>query len=260
VANRRPRWTFVLQNATAEEREQIYKRVARCGRIYFSPEDCSCEEDRQKVLREWQRLIGDKILPAAHGTVWEGYARERLSDDWPHVRSIRDSLRLRFPYAYHSADIDREMSRLLAILEDDDKGVLERTAKKVSAKSDPIEDIHYLIVLSRLRAARSKEITWSTATALLALDAKLDARKANRDSNWPLRMIELHRELARKDPALNNAILADDAFGRPDHAIWTHAPGFDRKKAASVFLARAAKDRSYPWSARTCAVDRRIAR
>src|SRR5262249_48386639 len=37
--------------------------------------------------------------------------------------------------------------------------------------------------------------------------------------------------------------------GRPDHALWTRAPGFDRPRAAAVFLARAAKDRDYPWSA-----------
>jgi putative heme-binding domain-containing protein len=242
-------WNNLLLNGTTKDREEIYQRVARFGRMYFNSTDCSGEQERLGILRFWQSVVGDRILPSARGTVWEGYARERLADDWAHVQSIRATLRLRFPYAYNDADIDREMSRLLAILEDDDKGVLERTTKKITAKSDPIEDIHYLIVLSRLKAARSKEITSSTATALLALDAKLDARRANRDSNWPLRMVELHRVLAKKDAALNDALLAHKDFGRPDHAIWTQVPGFDRKKAATIFLARAAKDRSYPWNA-----------
>src|SRR5262249_2689285 len=68
-----------------------------------------------------------------------------------------------------------------------------------------------------------------------------------RDTNWPLRIAELHAELAHTDPQLNTALLASKDFGRPDHALFTKCPGFDRRKAAEVFLARAAKDEEYPW-------------
>src|SRR5207237_10579623 len=132
-------------------------------RACLDPRGHSSNEERLGVLRLWQCMVGDRTLPAARGTVWEGYARDCLSDDWPHVQAIRSSLRRLFPWKL--PDLDREVSRLLAILEDDDKGVLERTAKKISVTSDPIEDIHYLIVLSRLKAARSKEVTSRTAAA-----------------------------------------------------------------------------------------------
>src|SRR5262249_41322722 len=72
---------------------------------------------------------------------------------------------------------------------------------------------------------------------------------------WPLRVAELHTELARNDPGLNAAILADGEFGRPDHALFALAPGFDRlqARAAEVLLKRARAqgegDDAYPWSA-----------
>jgi putative heme-binding domain-containing protein len=146
-------------------------------------------------------------------------------------------------------DINRELARLLAILEDDDAPTLDRITTWFKADSDPVEDIHYLIVTSRLRAARSKDMTSRVASALLALDEKISKRKLTRDNNWPLRMTELHRELAKKDAALNDALLSHKDFGRSDHVVWTHAPGLDRKKAARVFLARAARDRDFAWNA-----------
>src|SRR5262249_52334806 len=108
---------------------------------------------------------------------------------------------------------------------------------------------HYLIVLARLKAKRTAAVTKAVADALIRLDAKIVERKQNRDSNWPARMTELHAGLAEKDADLNKAILDHEDFGRPDHVLWTHAAGFDRAKAAEVFLAKAKKDRSFEWNA-----------
>jgi putative heme-binding domain-containing protein len=235
-----------LPGASVEEHEAFRNYALKWVILFGSLKDGGREE-LMGVLRRLQVLLGDRILPAARGTVWEGYARERASEDWLHVQVIREATRNAYPHRL--ADLNRELSRILAILEDDDKHVLEHTAKMLSAKSDPVEDIHYLIVLSRLKAARSQEITARSAAALLALDEKITARKLNRDSNWPPRMTELHRELARKDAALNGALLSHKEFGRPDHVLWTHAPGFDRKKAAAIFLARSVKDRGFAWNA-----------
>src|SRR5262249_23996336 len=107
---------------------------------------------------------------------------------------------------------------------------------------------HYLLVLSRLRGARPPEVTRQTARALLALDRKLTRARYHRDRHWPLRVAELHAELARRDPGLNAALLADREFGRPDHALFARAPGFDRAGAAEAFLARAEKDKDYGWT------------
>src|SRR5262249_1019071 len=125
----------------------------------------------------------------------------------------------------------------------------DTVADRLSATSDPVEDIHYLIVLAHLRAPRSPALTGRVAGALLALDRKLAERHRNRDRHWPMRVAELHAELARKDPALNAALLDAADFGRPEHALFAQCPGFDRRRAAEIFLERAEKDANYPWSA-----------
>jgi putative heme-binding domain-containing protein len=84
---------------------------------------------------------------------------------------------------------------------------------------------------------------------LLALDAKLTRAHANRDQHWPLRIAELLAELAHKDSKLNAALLAHADFGRPDHALFALCPGFDRRRAANLFLERAAKEADFTWNA-----------
>ena len=118
------------------------------------------------------------------------------------------------------------------MIEEDNPALLRKMAERLTDSSDPIEDIHYLIVLARLKGARPSSVTRATADALVRLDAKITARKLNRDSNWPLRLAEVHQTLAAKDAALNAAIVGHAEFGRPDHVLWTRCQGFDRRWAA----------------------------
>jgi len=74
-------------------------------------------------------------------------------------------------------------NQVLAMVEDDDPVFLSKLAERLTPSTDPIEDIHYLIVLARLRAPRSASITSRTAGALLALDRKISQRHLNRDHN-----------------------------------------------------------------------------
>jgi putative heme-binding domain-containing protein len=202
-------------------------------------------EVRLDAVRIVQLALGDLLAPKAKGSVWEGYSRRR--DDIPVTAEARAALRAAFPSGH--ADLDRELSRTLAMIEDGDPGTLARIAARLTDGSDPVEDIHYLIVLARLRAPRTEGITKRVASALLTLDAKAVRRHANRDTNWPLRLAEAHTELARKDAALNAALLAHPDFGRADHVLLTRCPGFDRGRAAEIFLTRSAADEDFAWSA-----------
>src|SRR5262249_24093266 len=130
---------------------------------------------------------------------------------------------LRGAFPSGQADLDREIGRTLAVLEDDDPAVLSRVAARLTGKSDPVEDIHYLIVLARLPAPRTRSLTPRTAGALLALDAKIVRRKLNRDGHWPLRIAELYAGLVKKDPRLGKDILAHPDFGRPSHVLFVPA-------------------------------------
>jgi putative membrane-bound dehydrogenase-like protein len=201
---------------------------------------------RLVAVRLLQLSLGGLMSPKARGLVWEGYSARLATLDRERVALAAPVLRKAFPSGH--ADLDRELSRTLAVIEDDDAGVLAKVADKLTADSDPVEDIHYLVVFARLRATRTPALTRRVASALLALDRKLAQRHLNRDTNWPLRVGEMYSELARKDPSLHAALLADPQFGRPDHALFAGSPGFDRRRAAEVFLARAAKDDDYPWT------------
>jgi putative heme-binding domain-containing protein len=203
-------------------------------------------EARLVSVRLVQMALGRLTAPRVAGTVWEGYTlRLGTRPDLP--EDLLSALRKAFPAGH--PDLDRELARTLAMLEDGDPATLGKVIERFSATSEPVEDIHYLIVLARLRAPRSTAITARTASALLALDRKLAERHLKRDRHWPLRIAELHVELARKDPALNAALLAHHEFGRADHALFALTPGFDRRRAAEVFLERGRHQAEYPWNA-----------
>ncbi len=201
------------------------------------------------------RLAGVRLLQLGHGgitaarakgTVFEGYSpRSAVTDEA--IRE-RENAALRRAFPSGNADLDRELSRTLAILEDADDSTPAKIIDKVGGWSDPVEDVHYLIVMARLRGKWTEKVTKHVAGALLDLDRKLTEKHYNRDTNWPLRITELYAEMVRKHPEINAALLDDRDFGRPDHVLFTQAPGFDRRKAAEVFLTRAAKDEDYPWS------------
>jgi putative heme-binding domain-containing protein len=207
-------------------------------------------EVRLEAVRVLQLALGGVTSAAAHGTVWEGYTPRRPDAALP--GAARAALRDAFPSGH--ADLDRELARTLAMVEDDDPGVLGRIAARLTPDSHPTDDVHYLIVHARLRAPRTEDVTRRVATALVALDGKMVRRGLNRDGNWPLRLAETHAGLARKDQALDAALLGHPDFGLPDHVLWTREPGFDRRRAAASFLERAAADADFAWNAELIAL------
>jgi putative heme-binding domain-containing protein len=233
--------TFGVGNCTADPSDSL----ARAAAVLAGKTNSAGL--RLAAVRLMQTSLGDLIAPRLMGTVWEGYSlRRSFGVGKAHLARAVTALRHSFPSG--NADLDREVSRTLAVLEDDDPTTLIRVIRKVTAKSHPVEDIHYLIVLARLRGPRPAAVTKRTAAALVALDAKLDRRRLARDNHWPLRVAELHEGLAQQDPRLNEAILLHPDFGRPTHAIFAGSKGFNRRKAAVVFLARARREEDYAWT------------
>jgi putative heme-binding domain-containing protein len=206
-------------------------------------------EFRLDATRLLQLAAGGLVAPQARGMVWAGYTPRVAGVEPSFVGAITDAIRRVFPTG--QTDLDRECSRLLAVVEANDRDLMDRVVSRITDESDPVEDFHDLIVLGRLHGERSPHVTTRTAQGLVALDAKLTRRHQNRDTNWPLRLTELYRGLAERDPRLHVAMLARPDFGRPDHAGFATAPGFDRRRAAEVFLTRAEKDEEYAWNAAT---------
>ena len=207
------------------------------------------EVTRLDGVRLLQIALGGIGSTAAKGTVHEGYSRRVKSP----ATSAALTNALLAVMAKSSGDVHREAARTLAMIEADGPAPVAAILAAVSAKTSPIDDIHYLIVLSRCVGKRDAKATAQTAAALLSLDVKIMTMNFNRDRNWPLRIAEMHAALAKRDPKLNAALLASRDFGRPDHIIFCREPSFDRKAAARRFLAHA-DEPGFAWNAELVAL------
>ena len=134
--------TFALGRIEREPAEALARAVVVLAAEKESP------RVRLAAVRLIQRGIGDIVAPSCRGMVWEGYSVRRPQGKQEHGKALA-ALRAAFPAG--DANLDRELSRTLALLEDDDAGTLRKVADRLTLSSDPLEDIHYLIVLSRLR-------------------------------------------------------------------------------------------------------------
>jgi putative heme-binding domain-containing protein len=202
-------------------------------------------ELRVDAVRLLQLSLGDIGAPSAQGTVWEGYTCRRAGN--PIDKATKSSLRQAFPSGH--AVLDRELTRTLAMIEDDNDELARSVASRLTANSDPQADVHYLIVLSRLRAGITPEMVDRVAEALLCLDEKITQRKMVRESNWSARLGEMMPQLVRRYPNLNDILVQHPQFGRPDHALFAHTPGFNRAKAAERFW-ELSQQGDFVWDAR----------
>ena len=143
------------------------------------------------------------------------------------------------------AELDRELARVLAMLEADVPGLPERVTAKLTDTSTPQDDLHYLFALTRIGGPRPQKVTAATAAALVGLHGKLAARGEFVSRTWPLRVSEAFGELCRRDPNLSRAVAEALAFGLPEHAMFVLAmPEVDRPAAARRLLAAVAAKRA----------------
>lgn len=201
------------------------------------------ESDRISYIRAAQKLVGDIGSPAHRADVWAGYS---LREPTGFASRLPERIWSVFPT--HQANVDRELSRLAAMIEWDDPGFRRRVMEQLTDASDPLDDIHNLIVLSRLKGDWDDEAIRHVADAMLKLEPKILERRLPRDRNWPLRLGEMHRALARKHPPLNETLLASPLFGLEGHLLWTSCPGLDRKRAADRMYSRAKDDPEWSWT------------
>jgi putative heme-binding domain-containing protein len=199
------------------------------------------------AARLLQLALGDLVTPDLRDQVWAGYSPRLPERARAHAAAATAAVAAAFPTGH--ADLDRELSRVLAMVESDHPVLLEKVAARLTTDSSPVEDFHYLTVLGRMQGPRSQALTRRTADSLIALDRKAVALRLHRERHWSLRLAELYAGLVRNDPALNGAVVDHPEFGRPDHALFALATGFDGPRAARAFLARAAKEPDYAWSA-----------
>src|SRR5262249_35275813 len=157
-------------------------------------------------VRLLQLGLGDVRVQPGQAEVYTGY----LCKGEPQCDSDTRELivrRLTPAFGHSSAEVNRELARLLGMLRAEDGRLLPAIAAQWSPESSVEDDIHYLIAASLIGGKRAAGFTTAAADCLLRLHKKLDARGQFASRNWPLRVGEVFDELRERDPALERAIV-----------------------------------------------------
>ena len=143
-----------------------------------------------------------------------------------------------------------EAGRLLAMLEVDHAEAIPKALGMITADSHPTQDFHYLIVLSRLKGARTAKHVQLIGDALLDLERKLDGRNLRVKQTWNARFGELAIELLKSNPGMEKLLGEHKDLVRPGHVVVAAVfKGEARILAARRFLNVVKVDVEFPMSA-----------
>jgi putative membrane-bound dehydrogenase-like protein len=201
-----------------------------------------------EAARLMQLALGDVGPVSKRDPVFDGYAGQK---NFETSERVLDQYRTRLASLFPTGNsrIDVELSRLLAMLKPYNRSLLNHVLAKITADSNPVDDIHYLIVAARIPVDRSSDQTRDIAKALVSLDRKIKKNKLNQDSNWNDRIGELYRQHVKLDPVLPISIIKHPAFGRPGHVLFmSELPSEHLSDAITAFVKNIENDTDYPWT------------
>ena len=178
------------------------------------------------------------------GYSFKNFAQQTESEAY--TKSLKERVHELFPSS--DLELNRELSRTMALLLDDNPSTLSKLLKQITPTSAPIDDIHYLFVLACCRGKRTAEQTQATAQALLQLDRKYETAKLQRERNWSLRLSEAVKALYLQDPLLPPAVLKHAELGRPDHLLLAGGDASVRQQFALHWLVKVQAEPDYPWT------------
>lgn len=201
-----------------------------------------------EALRVIQLALGDvgprEGIPAA----FDGYhSRLELSKS----ERVLDPLRIRLAKLYPTRDndVDHELLRVLAVLNTYNAGLLDRVLLDITSKSDPVEDIHRLLVTTRIPVDRTKQQQALIAGALVGLEAKIVSRGYRQDQHWDERIGELYKKQVQLDEMLAQSMVAQKGFGRPGHVLFmSEFPAEQVAPAIDAFVRSIMGDPNYQWT------------
>ncbi len=198
--------------------------------------------ERLLVLRKYQLSLGDLGAKEAIGTAYEGYTFRKQEQE-----PMWDSLFDDFPTG--DAAVDRELVRIYAALRTSNAPIRTRMLDLIANSPDWSERIHCLIALSRLPGNLNAKQLETLANAIAALDEKLAEAKQSTDTNWPLRMREVLKELLLRHKDLATIMAESKAYGIPGHLWIAQTTGIPPRASAEAFVRRSREEKSYAWSA-----------
>jgi putative membrane-bound dehydrogenase-like protein len=200
------------------------------------------------ALRLLQWMLGDLGPSERHSPAFDGYAPG--FDLQPLEREF-DELRGALAEVYPTGltVVDQELSRVLAMLSPTNQRLLDKILSRLTDQSDPIDDLHHLLVAARLPVPRSAVQRQVIAKALVQLDAKFTRLKLPQDSAWNDRVRELYTRLCEVDEHLAAALVDVEGFGRPGHVVFmSQMPAARLTAALSAFVRQIQNDPDYPWN------------
>lgn len=203
-------------------------------------QNASTPETRLEAARLIQIALGDVSLEQNKPNVGDGYVAARLDRVDAGFRSkFANQLAAKFPTGDSAAD--REIARALAMLKAENKQLLTRIASRWSDGASVEDDIHYLLVAAQLPGKRTPFFTARSARTFALLHRKMSNAGKEPSRFWPIRIVDAYRVLQEKDPHLAAALIKDDAFGLPEHSLFTRVMPTEQKlKAIRKLAAKAA--------------------
>jgi len=203
---------------------------------------------RLQAVRLLMLALGDYHLHNPPAEVYSGYALQwPLTGKEKLISRIRAAVRPLFPS--NDEALDRETSRLLAMLQDDDSDLVRRVAARWTDRNSATEDMHYLVVLARLRGNWTPQLPERVAEVVLGLHRKLEGQEQRDKQNWNSRLVELVADLVRRAPALSKALVEHPRFvSSAAVPLVTCLLPPHRQEASRRFLAGVQKDRDFEWT------------
>jgi putative membrane-bound dehydrogenase-like protein len=200
------------------------------------------------ALRLVQWMLGDLAPSDRHPPAFDGYAPgidpAELERDW-------DDLRVKLADLYPTGIglVDTELSRVLAMLAPANQKLLDRVLAPLTAESDPIEDLHQLLVAARLPVPRTTDQRQKIAEGLVRIDAKFTTRSLPQDSAWNDRLRDLFTRLCELDEFLAPVMVDVPGFGRPGHVLFmSQMPERRLADAIGAFVKQIEANPQYPWN------------
>ncbi|HUG89185.1 MAG TPA: PVC-type heme-binding CxxCH protein [Planctomycetaceae bacterium] len=205
-------------------------------------------EVKLEAARLVQLALGDLGSNGRLPPVFDGYATPL--DLAGHTETTQPAAR-RLSAAFPTGDgrLDAEVARALAMLGPSDAGLLDRLLDRITDESHPVDDIHYLVVASRVAGERSDSQRERIARGLVALEPKIVARRLNQDLHWETRVGEMYAQHVKLAPKLPETIVAQPAFGTPGHVYFlTELPAEHVPRAIAAFVQRVTAGDDDTWT------------
>ena len=203
---------------------------------------------RLQAVRLIMLALGDWNIHNPSVEVYSGYElAASLKDREGMVTRIQTAVRPVF--GANNSWLDAEAARLLGMLEDKDTNLVERVVARFTPSSYATADFHYLVILSRLPGVRTSDLAPKVAHAILNLDSKLKGQEGRNMQNWSFRLAEIVKNLIKRDPDLEPAILKHPDFPKPAHLNLVEVldPKY-REAAARRYLVAVQNTPRFPWS------------